>query len=108
MGWDLNCDKHFVRIITNMSNKTKEGIYLPRICTNWSYDKDTERKYKFSIPKSEHHFFPHDYVVLKVWGWPLSEGNILATVLECQDDGIIVHAFDWVDISEEYSIELID
>ena len=108
MGWDLNCNKHFVRIITNMANKTKEGIYLPRVGLDWDYDKEPEQKYRFSIPKSEHHLFPHDYVVLKVWGWPLSEGNILAKVLNCQDDGIIVQAFDWVDISEEYSIELID
>ena len=108
MGWELNCNKHFVRVITNMSNKIKEGIYVPRVCLDWSYDKDTEYKYKFSIPKTDHHFFPHDYVVLKVWGWPLYIGNILAKVLECPDDGIIVQAFDWVDISEEYSIELID
>lgn len=106
--YELNYERHFVRIVTNMANKTKEGIYIPRVCLDWSYDKDLEYKYKFSIPKSEHHFFPHDYVVLKVWGWPLGLGNILAKVLECLDDGIIVQAFDWVDISEEYSIELID
>lgn len=106
--YELNYERHFVRIVTNMTNKTKEGIYIPRVCLDWSYDKETEYKYKFSIPKSEHHFFPHDYVVLKVWGWPLCIGNKLAKVLECPDDGIIVQAFDWVDISEEYSIELID
>lgn len=106
--YELNYERHFVRIITNMANKTREGIYIPRVCLDWSYDNDLEYKYKFSIPKSEHHFFPHDYVVLKVWGWPLGLGNILAKVLECPDDGIIVQAFEWVNILEEYSIELID
>jgi len=108
LGWELNYKKHFVRIITNMTHKIKEGIYIPRVCLDWSFDLEAEQIYKFEIPKAEHHFFPHDYVVLKVWGWPLSEGNILAKVIECQEDGIIVQAYDWVDLSEEYSIELID
>ena len=91
-----------------LENKISEGTFIPRVCVDWTYDEDDNHRYKFIVPKADHHFFPSDMVVLKVCTWPLSEGYHLAIVIDCEDDGIIVQAYGWVDISEEYSIELID
>ncbi len=104
----LKSSGRLIQIVNDMKDKIKEGAYIPKALLDRSYDNDARHKYKFSIPKNQHHLFPSDMVVLKALGWPISEGNILAKVLFCEDDGIIVQAYDWVEISEEYSIELID
>ena len=107
-SWAVNDGGRGVQIVSNMADKISEGIYIPRTIVDWNFEKDDERIYKLEISRSEHHFFPSDMVILKVWGWSISEGYKIATVIECQDDGIIVQAYDWVDTSEEYSVELID
>ena len=107
-GWTHNDGGLSVQITNNLENKIAEGTFIPRAYLDWTYDDDDNHRYKFSISKVDHHFFPSDKVVLKVCTWPLSEGYRLATVIDCEDDGIIVQTYGWVDISEEYSIELID
>ena len=106
-GWALNDGGLSVQITINLENKITEGTFIPQTYLDWTYDNDDDYRYKFSAARADHHFYPSDKVVLKVCTWPLSEGYRLATVIDCEDDGIIVQAYGCVDISEEYSIELI-
>lgn len=84
----------------------RKRVKIKRAYLDWSFDEDLDYRYKFHILKNDHDFQPSDGVVLRVVG---RENNWMgtATILECLDDGIIIQANDWVDISEEYSIELV-
>lgn len=85
--------------INNMSEKIIHKTYC-----DWNYDEDEHHRYKLVFPRVMHSLQPLDKVKLKIVGQPDSTVT-MATILECQDDGIIVQANGWVDISEEYSIE---
>lgn len=85
--------------------KMTEGKYIPKAIVDWNYDEDEYRRYKFAVELKNHCFEPNDKIKLSVIGRPQT---CTATILECHDDGFIVLADGWVDISEEYSIESID
>jgi hypothetical protein len=85
----------------------RKRVKIKRVYLDWSFDEDLEYRYKFHLLKTDHDFQPLDKVELRVVGRE-KDWKGTATILECLDDGIIIQAQDWVDISEEYSIELID
>ena len=70
---------------------------------DWSFNEDAQRNYKFAVKSTEHSLPPSARVQLTRIGQPISQ---LGTVLRVEDDGIIIHTDEWLDISEEYSIEL--
>ena len=107
--WETNSGSRRISIVTDMRHKIKEGIYLPSLPLDWNFDDDefsyeNEKKYKFEVNRSEHHFFPTDKVMLCVDCRPC---YYLATILEVLDDGIIVQTLHYLDTSECYSMELI-
>ena len=102
--WETNSGSRRISIDTDMRHKIKEGIYLPSLPLDWYFEKEEELKYRFEVNSSEHHFFPTDKVMLCVDCRPC---YYLATILEVQDDGIIVHTQHYLNTSECYSMELI-
>ncbi len=102
--WCLNSDGNSIRLSPDMNKKAEAGLFIPRTYLDWSYDQDEYHKYKFVVSRSEHHLFPEDRVMLCVYGRPAYQ---LGTVLQVNEDDIIIHTDRWLDISEEYSIELI-
>lgn len=102
--WCLNTEGHSVRLCPDMNQKAEAGLFIPRSHTDWTYEQDEYRNYKFDISRSEHHLFPDDRVMLFVYGRPACQ---LGTVLQVHEEDIIIHTDKWLDIREEYSIELI-
>ena len=77
---------------------------IPKTYLDWSFDDDEQRNYKFVVKSSEHKLLPSTRVRISVIGRPMHQ---CGTVLRVEDDGIIIHTDEWLDISEEYAIELI-
>ena len=75
--------------------------YIPKIYLDWAFNEDEKNNYKFEIKRSEHCFTLHDRVVLCVFGRP---DCCLGTILKIENNGIIIHTDDSIDISESYSI----
>ena len=102
--WCLNTEGHSVRLCPDMNQKAEVGLFIPKIHTDRTYEQDKYRNYKFVVSRSEHHLFPDDRVMLSVYGRPAYQ---LGTVLQVNEEDIIIHTDKWLDVSEEYSIELI-
>ena len=100
MRTDYHC--HFLDNIVKGQN---DGTHLLHVALNWGYDEDSVRKYKFDVQQTEHGFSKGMSVLLNVWGRP--SPLVKATIFDVQDDGFIVQADDYVDISEYYDIKKI-
>lgn len=83
-----------------------QGKYIPHINVDWSYDGDNHHNYKFSIPKNAHKITKGENVFIRPY--VAHEEQIPGTVIDCIDDGIIIHAEKWVDITDDYSIEVVN
>lgn len=90
---------------TILDKGQNDGTHLLRVALDWGYDEDSVRKYKFDVQRTEHGFSKGMSVLLNVWGRP--SPPVRATIIDVQDDGFIVQADDYVDISEEYNIKKI-
>ena len=84
---------------------TPQGKYIPHIYTDWDYDEDGKHNYKSSIPKNAHKITKGENIFIRPC--VAHEEQISGTVIDCVDDGIIIHAEKWVDITDDYSIEVI-
>lgn len=82
-----------------------QGKYIPHIYTDWYYDEDENHNYKFSIPKNAHKITKGENIFIRPC--VAHEEQISGTVIDCVDDGIIIHAEKRVDITDDYSIEVI-
>ncbi len=102
--WEFNYESYWIYLCPNMNQKAEAGLFIPRIHTDWTYEQDKYRNYKFVISRSEHHLFPEDRVMLCVYGRPAYQ---LGTVTQVDEEDIIIHTDKWLDVSEMYSIELI-
>lgn len=102
--WCLNTEGHSVRLCPDMNQKAEIGLFIPRTNLDLSYEQNNYRNYKFVVCRSEHHLFPEDRVMLCIYGIPSYQ---LGTVMQVNEEDIIIHTDKWLDVSEEYSIELI-
>ena len=102
--WELNYESYWIYLCPDMNQKAEVGLFIPKIHTDRTYEQDKYRNYKFVVSRSEHHLFPDDRVMLCVYGRPAYQ---LGTVLQVNEEDIIIHTDKWLDVSEEYSIELI-
>ena len=84
---------------TILDKGQNDGTHLLRVALDWGYDEDSVRKYKFDVQRTEHGFSKGMSVLLNVWGQPSSP--VRATIIDVQDDGFIVQADDYVDISKK-------
>ena len=82
----------------------RETPIIPKTYTDWSFNEDEQQNYRFVVKRDVHGLHPSDRVRISRIGLPLSQ---YGTVLRVEDDGIIIHTDEGLDISEEYSIELI-
>ena len=83
---------------------TPQGKYIPHVYIDWGYDEDEKRNYKFTIPKEAHKFVSGEKVVICTRVSP--EEKIQGTVIACKDDGLVIHANESIDITDDYSIEV--
>lgn len=83
---------------------TPQGKYIPHVYIDWGYDEDEKRNYKFTIPKEAHKFVSGEKVVIYTRVSP--EEKIQGTVIACKDDGLVIHANESIDITDDYSIEV--
>ena len=102
--WCLNTEGNPIRLFTEMSQKEDAGLFIPRTHTDLTYEQDEYRNYKFVVSHTEHHLFPEDRVMLCVCGRPAYQ---LGTVLQVNEEDIIIHTDKWLNVNEEHSIELI-
>ena len=102
--WELNYNSYWIYLCPDMNQKAEAGLFIPRTNLDLSYEQDKYRNYKFIVSRSEHHLFPEDRVMLCVYGRPIYQ---LGIVVQVNEEDIIIHTDKWLDISEEYSIELI-
>lgn len=82
-----------------------QGKYIPHVYIDWGYDKDENQNYKFSIPKAAHKITKAEKVFISSCISP--EEEISGTVIDCHDDGIIIHTDKWIDITGDYAVEAI-
>ena len=82
----------------------QEVITIPKTYLDWSFDGDEWHNYKFVAKSCEQKLLPSARVRISVIGRPMHQ---CGTVLRVEDDGVIIHADEWLDISEEYSLALI-
>ena len=75
---------------------------IERTYVDWDFNQDERNNYKFGVNRSEHQFTPGTRVKLTVLDRPDSQ---YGTVIKVEDDALIIHTDEWLDISEEYSIE---
>lgn len=80
-----------------MATKSIQCAYL-----DWSFDHDEQNIYRFSVDRSTHGLEENDRVVLTVDGGDTSQ---LGEILRVEDNGILVHTDEGLDISEAYSIK---
>lgn len=80
-------------------NRTK----IDKACVDWSYDDESNGRYKFIVPRAEHNLAVGDKVTVRMIFWDEVQDAI---VDEVHDDGIVLKT-DWIDFSEEYKIEKI-
>lgn len=111
--WQINESMHHVEIINDMTTKMEEGTYLPRVCGDLQED-DPEFNYdsshtvfKIQIPKSKHHLFPKDTVILHNLDGYDYQDDVFGLIREVHDDGIIVVLSGYMEYKEYYSVELI-
>ena len=102
--WELNYESYWIYLCPDMNQKAEAGLFIPKTNPDLTYEQDEYRNYKFAISCSEHHLFPDDRVMLCVYGKPAYQ---LGTVLQVNEEDIIIHTDKWLDVNEEYSIELI-
>lgn len=112
-SWQIKESMFNVEIINDMTKKTKEGTYIPSAYADIKYDdkgfSDCDHGiYKFMIPKSEHHLFPNDTLILQNPDEDEDQEDMLATILEILDDGIIVEVSGYLVFNCGYSIELVE
>ena len=103
-----------INLAKRMMNEVKEqmkkvlnapqGKYIPHVYIDWDYDEDEKHNYKFTIPKEAHKFVSGEKVVIYARVAP--EEKIQGTVIDCHDDGLIIHANESIDITDDYSIEV--
>ena len=108
VGVSINLAKMFLDKVKVQMRKVlnaPQGKYIPHIYTDWDYDEDEKHNYKFSIPRAAHKIAKGERVFIR----PCVdlEEEIPGTVIDCVDDGIIIHAEKWVDITDDYAIEVI-
>jgi hypothetical protein len=82
----------------------QEVITIPKTYLDWSFDEDERHNYKFVVKSSEHKLLPSARVRISVIGRPMHQ---FGTVLRVEEDGVVIHTDEWLDISEEYSLALI-
>ena len=79
-----------------MATKSIQCAYL-----DWSFDQDEQNIYRFSVDRKTHGLEENDRVVLTVDGGDTSQSG---EILRVEDNGILVHTDEGLDISEAYSI----
>ena len=82
-----------------------QGKYIPRVYIDWDYDEDENHNYKFSIPKVAHTISKGENVFIRPC--VSLEEQIPGTVIDCGDDGLVIHADRWADITDDYAFEAI-
>ena len=75
---------------------------IKRTHLDWTYEQDELHNYKFVVNRSEHQFTSGERVKLTVFGRPDFQ---YGTVIQVENNALIIHTDEWLDISEEYSIE---
>lgn len=109
--WELNGEGAMVTVESDMKEKEEAGLFIPKAYLNWEYEEmDAEQggdcmAHKFMVSQETHHFFPGDSVMLNVLGRPKHQ---MGSVREVHDDHLLIHTDRWLDISEEYAIEVIN
>ena len=89
----------------------KEEFIIPNpsecspIAIDYGFDEDSNYSYKFDVERRKHSFEIGMRVLLSVWGRPDEEQT--CTITEVLEDGFIVQADGYVNVSEEYSIKKI-
>jgi len=83
-----------------------KSLFIPRTYIDWSYEEGKEKQndYKFIVGKGKYHFRQGDRVCLIVYGRPDYQFGI---ILQVEEECLVIHIDEWLDISEEYSIVLV-
>lgn len=103
--WELNTKGCKVIVSADMSQKSKEGLFIQKAYIDYAFDEDELLNYKFEVDQDCHNLYPKDLILLCANGMLRYQ---IGTVLRVDENSIIVHVNRWLDISEEYTIELID
>ena len=103
-----------IGLANRMKNEVKEqmkkvfnapqGKCIPHVYIDWDYNEDEKHNHKFTIPKEAHKFVSREKVVIHAHVAP--EEKIQGIVIDCQDDGLVIHTDESIDIFDDYSIEV--
>ena len=79
------------------------GKYIPCVTIDLNHDDDENHKYKFLIPQNAHTIRKGEKVIVS----PCVdlEKKISGTVIDCHDDGLVIHTDKRIDITDDYAIE---
>lgn len=78
--------------------------YIQLAYLDWEFNQDEQNIYRFFADRKTHSLQEKDRVVLTAEFRDVSQ---LGEVLKVEEDGLLIHTDEWLDISEAYSIEAI-
>lgn len=78
--------------------------YIQLAFLDWEFNQDEQNIYRFFADRKTHCLKEKDRVVLTAEFRDVSQ---LGEVLKVEEDGLLIHTDEWLDISEAYSIEAI-
>lgn len=84
--------------------KMDTNKYIQLAYLDWGFDQDAQNIYRFFADRKTHSLKEKDRVVLTAEFRDVSQ---LGEVLKVEEDGLLIHTDEWLDISEAYSIEAI-
>lgn len=79
--------------------------YIQLAYLDWGFDLDAQNIYRFFADRKTHGLEEKDRVVLTVED--RDDVSQLGEVLKVEEDGLLIHTDEWLDISEAYSIKAI-
>ena len=79
--------------------------HVNEVFLDWGFDEDAQHNYRFSLVHSAHLFEPGVHVRLRTVG---RAETCYGTVLSVDGDGIVIHTDDGLDITESYSLGVLD
>ncbi|MCR5758875.1 MAG: hypothetical protein K6G39_00790 [Bacteroidales bacterium] len=78
--------------------------YIQLADLDWGFNQDAQNIYRYFADRKTHGLEEKDRVVLTAECKDVSQ---LGEVLKVEEDGLLIHTDEWLDISEAYSIEAI-
>ena len=72
---------------------------------DWPFDQDAQNIYRFAVVRDAHGFKVGERVILTIDG---NKASQFGEILKVEDDGVVVKTDEWLDISEAYSIKVVE